>query len=611
VTTFEKFIHDWREKNMATVEQAAAAHSFASMTATYSPEDNKLRLYSLSRLDSETYARVKAAGFRWAPKQDLFVAPMWTPEREDLLIELAGEIGDEDTSLAERQEQRAERFSGYKENRTADAERAHAHVDSISERFAGGQPILVGHHSERGARRDAERIENGMRKALKMWETAEYWKQRAAGAIAHAKYKERPTVRARRIKTLEAEQRKVQRERDHLLTSLNFWTAETIELEAAKTFCNFHDRGGCRLVDGERYWSAWGALDDGKITVEQLKLQRLNALPRVMGRLDRWINHYTNRLEYERAMLAEDGATHLLDPKPRPKQLPLCNYRAPEGLDVQSPYRSEPMHLSQIEMTQAEYAAISTDYKGTRTVGNSHRVRTAMRKMGLHCVFLTDAKIHTPPEPIQPEPVSEPTQRETVHRETSEAEQKARQLRQQLKAGVQIAVAPQLFPTPPDLASRMVELAGLEPGMTVLEPSAGTGNILRAILQDHPEGLTMTAIEQDERLARLLGQLFPNLPTAAMDFLETKEEFTGRFDRILMNPPFAGAQDVEHINHAITLLKPGGRIVAICANGPRQQEALQPLANFWEPLPPGTFKESGTNVNTVLLTIEGRSADGA
>ena len=43
------------------------------MQATYSPEDNKLRLYSHTRLDSETYAKVKAAGFRWAPKQELFI----------------------------------------------------------------------------------------------------------------------------------------------------------------------------------------------------------------------------------------------------------------------------------------------------------------------------------------------------------------------------------------------------------------------------------------------------------------------------------------------------------------------------------------------------------
>ena len=75
-------------------------------TATYSPEDNKLRLYSSARLDRELYARVRGAGFIYAPKQELFVAPMWTPEREDLLIELCGEIDDEDTSLVERAEER-------------------------------------------------------------------------------------------------------------------------------------------------------------------------------------------------------------------------------------------------------------------------------------------------------------------------------------------------------------------------------------------------------------------------------------------------------------------------------------------------------------------------
>jgi 16S rRNA G1207 methylase RsmC len=72
-----------------------------------------------------------------------------------------------------------------------------------------------------------------------------------------------------------------------------------------------------------------------------------------------------------------------------------------------------------------------------------------------------------------------------------------------------------------------------------------------------------------------------------------------------MNPPFADGADIKHILHARTFLNPGGKLVAICANGPRQQAALQPLASSWEPLPAGTFKESGTNVNTVLLTIEG------
>jgi hypothetical protein len=87
------------------------------LTATYSPDDNKLRLYPEGRLDRETYARVKAAGFAWAPKQELFVAPTWTPDREDLLKELCGTIGDEEKSLVQRAEERAERFEDYSERR--------------------------------------------------------------------------------------------------------------------------------------------------------------------------------------------------------------------------------------------------------------------------------------------------------------------------------------------------------------------------------------------------------------------------------------------------------------------------------------------------------------
>jgi len=93
-------------------------------TATYSPEDNKLRLYSSTRLDRELYARVRGAGFIYAPKQELFVAPMWTPEREDFLIELCGEIDDEDKSLVERAEERADLFVDYKDKRISDAEHA-------------------------------------------------------------------------------------------------------------------------------------------------------------------------------------------------------------------------------------------------------------------------------------------------------------------------------------------------------------------------------------------------------------------------------------------------------------------------------------------------------
>ena len=192
-------------------------------TATYSPEDNKLRLYASGRLPADLYARVRAAGFIWAPKQGLFVAPAWSPDREDLLIELCGAIGDEDTSLVDRAEQRAERFEEYSDHRAEDADRASEAVKSITSGIPLGQPILVGHHSEKHARKDAERIENGMRKAVKMWETSKYWTSRAAGALRHAKYKELPRTRARRIKTIEASKRKTERTLAEAIKRYNAW----------------------------------------------------------------------------------------------------------------------------------------------------------------------------------------------------------------------------------------------------------------------------------------------------------------------------------------------------------------------------------------------------
>jgi hypothetical protein len=102
-----------------------------------------------------------------------------------------------------------------------------------------GQPILVGHHSERRARKDAERIESGMRKAIRMWDTSKYWTDRAAGALRHATYKERPDVRARRIKTLEADKRRQERTTAESQKFLKAWSREGLTEAQPRIIANF------------------------------------------------------------------------------------------------------------------------------------------------------------------------------------------------------------------------------------------------------------------------------------------------------------------------------------------------------------------------------------
>ncbi|MGR3755321.1 DUF3560 domain-containing protein [Edwardsiella anguillarum] len=286
--------------------------------ATYSPDDNKLRLYAAQRLDEETYKKVSNVGFRWAPKQKLFVAPAWTPNREDLLLLLAGEIEDEDSTLLDRQAQRAERFSDYSDKRAGESEQVLAQVDALASAIPFGQPILVGHHSERRARRDAKKIEDGMKRAVMLFERAEYWEERARASLAHAKNKERPDVRYRRIKKIEADLRKVEKTLDQAKKYMTMWRANTLDLNMARLVSSHDHISACftldkypRPADKSQYegrMSLYSALDEEIITFEQARTIAVRVHERTIRHQQRWATHYRNRLAYERAMLDESGS---------------------------------------------------------------------------------------------------------------------------------------------------------------------------------------------------------------------------------------------------------------------------------------------------------------
>lgn len=179
------------------------------------------------------------------------------------------------------------------------------------------------------------------------------------------------------------------------------------------------------------------------------------------------------------------------------------------------------------------------------------------------------------------------------------------------------------FPTPKPLAERMADLADIEPGMKVLEPSAGKGNLAdaakakgaevdvaevsdalrhvlevkgyrivvrdfmdmaprgftygdvfeapdgtRGIMRGHPGGSgSRVALHADDggRGGKFVGYY-------DRDKLKGVERrgFGSGYDRIIMNPPFGKGmdrQDAAHIQRAYDLLKPGGKLVAIAGEG--------------------------------------------
>jgi hypothetical protein len=87
------------------------------LSAIYSPTDNTLRVSPRAPVDTSIRERLEAAGFAWTPKAQAFVAPTWTPEREDVLIQLCGEIEDDDATLRQAPEVRAGRLRNFKAGR--------------------------------------------------------------------------------------------------------------------------------------------------------------------------------------------------------------------------------------------------------------------------------------------------------------------------------------------------------------------------------------------------------------------------------------------------------------------------------------------------------------
>src|SRR3546814_3255444 len=102
-----------------------------------------------------------------------------------------------------------------------------------------------------------------------------------------------------------------------------------------------------------------------------------------------------------------------------------------------------------------------------------------------------------------------------------------------------------------------------------------------------------------------------DLSVFAMDFLALNPDLIGSFDRIIMNPPFDRGRDIDHVNHAIEFLAPGGILVAIMSAGTEFKSDAKAAAFHakieryrarFRDLDPGSFASVGTMVNTVVLT---------
>lgn len=163
------------------------------------------------------------------------------------------------------------------------------------------------------------------------------------------------------------------------------------------------------------------------------------------------------------------------------------------------------------------------------------------------------------------------------------------------------------FPSPPDVVARLMDLADVQHGMRVLEPSAGKGAIAYACAD---AGATVDCYElMEANFVALAGDMRLG-SVRHMDFLAQAPEAS--YERVVMNPPFAKQADIRHVLHALRFLKPGGLMVSVMAASVafRDNKLTQDFRDLIrerggdiEALPEGAFKASGTMVRSVIVTI--------
>lgn len=174
----------------------------------------------------------------------------------------------------------------------------------------------------------------------------------------------------------------------------------------------------------------------------------------------------------------------------------------------------------------------------------------------------------------------------------------------------------QFFETPEKISQLLCDLVPIEQAKSVLEPSAGRGAILKIIKKRNIDiNIFWCEIDMDNSI-----EILDNITchgiygkSLGYDFMKIGSYDYHKVDCVVMNPPFTKQQDIDHVVHALKFLNPGGTLVAVMSpaikfrTNKKTKEFLALIENYdYEiiDLPEGSFKKSGTIVNTIILKIK-------
>ncbi|RSN38645.1 hypothetical protein DMC64_42015 [Amycolatopsis sp. WAC 04197] len=210
------------------------------------------------------------------------------------------------------------------------------------------------------------------------------------------------------------------------------------------------------------------------------------------------------------------------------------------------------------------------------------------------------------------------------HDEAAAAAEKAVQLAAAV-GGRETRQRTNFYPTPPELAAELAaELKArvrMDGPLLLLEPSAGNGNLVRALHEAFlPREYFLTAIEPEHGLAEHIGKHYRH-EVRTITFEEygpdvydpAPEDAELKFDGILMNPPFSVPGNrtiwIDHVRKAWDMLAYRGTLMAIVPKGYTYREdrkhreiraLIEEHGDHYE-LPADAFATSGTATSTVVI----------
>ncbi len=152
----------------------------------------------------------------------------------------------------------------------------------------------------------------------------------------------------------------------------------------------------------------------------------------------------------------------------------------------------------------------------------------------------------------------------------------------------------QFYPTPEIVGAVAIEMADIGENDTCLEPSAGQGD-LAALM---PKSRT-TCVEISPLHCTILKARGFNVVEA--DFIRWAD-VAPKFDRVICNPPYSEGRWLAHITSAYSLVKPGGRLVAVLPASARNKTFFESGKTTWSQVFENQF--SGTSIAVAIMMIE-------